>query len=82
MSLEEQLAGMREASAGRVPTDKRAVMKRATDDLQKSGIIERAIKIGDTLPDFSLRNAYGVDVHAADLLSQGPVVLSVFRGTW
>jgi hypothetical protein len=82
MSLEEELAGMRAASAKRVPEDKRDVMQGATQDLRDAGFINGAIKTGDRLPDFTLKNAYGVDVHSSDVLSQGAVVLSVFRGVW
>ncbi len=82
MSLAEQLDAIREASGKRRPADKQAIMGQATADLRASGILDDVAKPGDHLPDFSLRNAYGVEVHSADLLSQGAVVLSVFRGTW
>jgi len=82
MSLAEKLDVLREGSASRIPEDKRAIMAKATADLRASDIINWVPKVGDTLPEFSLQNAHGVDVHAADLLAQGPLVLSVFRGTW
>lgn len=82
MSLAEQLDAMREASAKKMPAEKRAVMGQATVDLRESGILDGVAKPGDRLPEFSLRNAHGVEVHSADLLGQGAVVLSVFRGTW
>ena len=82
MTLEAQLAEMREASAKRIPPEKRAIMKQATADQRASGILDHTIKLGDSLPDFSLNNANGVEVHSGDLLSQGPVVLTVFRGVW
>ena len=82
MTLEAQLAEMREASAKRIPPEKRAIMKQATADQRASGILDHTIKVGDSLPDFSLNNANGVEVRSGDLLSQGPVVLTVFRGVW
>lgn len=82
MSLEAQLAEMRAASAKRIPPDKRAIMKQATEDQRNSGILDQTIKVGDPLPDFSLNNANGVEVHSGDLLSQGPLVVTVFRGVW
>jgi len=80
MSLEAKLAELRAGS--RIPADKRALMAQATQDLKDSGALDRTIKVGDGLPDFSLVNANGVEVHSADLLDQGPLVLSVFRGVW
>ena len=82
MTLEAQLADMREASAKRIPPEKRAIMKQATADQRASGILDHTIKVGDSLPDFSLNIANGVEVHSGDLLSQGSVVLTVFRGVW
>ena len=82
MALEDTLRGIREASAKRIPADKAAVMHRATEDLRVSGIMDRLIKVGDRLPSFALQNAYGQDVRSSDLLAQGPLVLTFFRGAW
>jgi len=82
MALEDTLRGIREASAKRIPADKAAVMHRATGDLRVSGIMDRLIKVGDRLPSFALPNAYGQDVRSSDLLAQGPLVLTFFRGAW
>ncbi len=80
MSLEARLAELRAGS--KMPADKRAVLAQATQALKDSGALDRAIKVGQPLPDFSLLNANGVEVHSEDLLSQGPLVVTVFRGVW
>jgi len=82
MSLEEQLAKLREGAAKRIPEEKRAVMGQATKDLRASGIMDSVIKVGDPLPAFALTNAGGDLVSSADLLAKGTVVLTVFRGHW
>lgn len=82
MSLEEQLAKIREAGAARMPEEVRATMGKATQDLRESGIMDNVIKVGDTLPAFSLKNTDGVDVSSAALLKEGNLVLTVFRGHW
>ena len=82
MSLEDTLRGVREASAKRIPPEKAAVMHRATDELRRSGIMDRVIKVGDPLPSFALPNADGQEVRSADLLAKGPLVLTFFRGAW
>ncbi len=82
MSLEDQLAKIRAGSAKRIPEDKRAVLGRATQELRESGIMDGVIKVGDPLPPFALQNTDGVEVSSADLLAQGAVVLTVFRGHW
>ncbi len=82
MSLEDKLAEIRAAGAKRIPEDKRAIMGRATQELRDSGIMDGVIRVGDTLPAFSLANAHGEVVSSADLLAKGAVVLTVFRGHW
>ena len=57
-------------------------MHRATDDLRSSGILEGVIKVGDRLPAFALKNAFEEEVRSSELLASGPLVLTVFRGTW
>ena len=45
-------------------------------------MLERALKEGDTAPDFTLKNASGNEVSLAKLLENGPVVLTWYRGSW
>jgi hypothetical protein len=82
MSLEERLASIREGATRRIPPDQATIMERATEDLRRSGILERVTKIGDRLPEFALKNAFGEEVRSADLLNRWPLVLTVFRGSW
>ena len=82
MSLAKKLDEIRAGAVKMIPEDRLAVMHRATDDLRASGIMERVLKVGDRLPDFALKNTEGDEVRSSDLLSQGAVVLTVFRGSW
>ena len=82
MTLADTLRGIREASAKRLPADKAAIMHRATEELRRSGIMDRLVKIGDALPPFALPNAQEQQVRSADLLAKGPLVLTFFRGSW
>lgn len=82
MSLAEKLAAIREGAVKRVPAEQRETMGRATQELKASGILDGVIKVGDTLPPFSLENQNKQTVHSGDLLAGGPLVLTVFRGSW
>ena len=82
MSLEDKLAALRTAAAGRIPADRQAIMHRATEDLRKSGILDRITPVGRPAPAFELANHDGRRVSSADLLAGGPLVLSFFRGSW
>ncbi len=81
-TLEDKLKQIRDGAAKRLPEETRATMHRATEELRSSGILDAAIKAGATLPPFSLTNAHGNTVQSGDLLAQGAVVLTVFRGSW
>jgi hypothetical protein len=82
MALEDTLGAMREGAAKRIPAERAAIMHNATEALRHSGIMDRVIKIGDTLPSFALPNAERQEVRSADLLAAGPLVLTFFRGSW
>jgi hypothetical protein len=57
-------------------------MHRATVELRASGLENRAQKVGDCAPEFTLFNQDHVNVNSAELLHQGPIVVSFFRGHW
>ena len=82
MSLGAKLDEIRNGAMKKIPADKLAVMVQATATLRASGILHRVIKVGSVLPPFELANMRGVTVSSRDLLKQGAVVLSVFRGHW
>jgi hypothetical protein len=80
--LAERLDTIRQGADKRIPADKRAIMHRATVELRASGIMDGVIKVGDPLPPFALKNAFGHEVRSSELLANGPLVLTVFRGSW
>jgi peroxiredoxin len=57
-------------------------MHRATDELIASGAADRALKVGDTAPGFTLKDADGNEISSANLLQRGPLVVSFYRGVW
>jgi hypothetical protein len=57
-------------------------MHRATAELKASGIETRALKVGDRAPAFNLFNQDHVQISSENLLQQGPLVVSFFRGHW
>ena len=82
MGLQEKLSRLRKGFESQAPKEVVDVMHRATDNLEKSGILDGTVKVGDQAPDFSLKNADGQEFSLKDLLSRGPVVLSFYRGKW
>ncbi|GAB0113912.1 peroxiredoxin-like family protein [Acidisoma sp. C75] len=57
-------------------------MHRATAELIASGAVTRALKAGDKAPAFTLEDPDGQPVSSAELIAQGPLVVSFYRGVW
>ena len=62
--------------------DKFSVVSEDTERVRASGVINNALKIGQSVPDFTLPDAFGKKVSLKELLAQGPVVISFYRGEW
>lgn len=65
-----------------VPREAIETMHRATAELQATGIENRALKVGDRAPSFDLFNQDHVEVASTNLLREGLLVVSFFRGHW
>jgi len=50
--------------------------------LAKKKLRENTLKVGEYIPDFTLNNAVGEQVNIYDLLNEGPIILSFYRGNW
>jgi len=82
MTLQEKLDAYKKSFLEKAPADAVAVMHRATRDLADSGIVEKAVKVGDCAPDFTLENTDNENASLSGLLLKGPVVLTFYRGKW
>jgi peroxiredoxin len=58
------------------------VLTQGIEELRASHLAERAAKVEQQAPDFTLPDSGGNDVSLAALLASGPVVLSFYRGEW
>jgi hypothetical protein len=82
MNLKSQLDAQQRQSHELIPAETRTLMDEATDALRQSGIVARSLKVGETMPAFALPNATGRVVSSAELLANGPLVVSFYRGGW
>jgi peroxiredoxin len=81
-SLNAELRAFYQARRQQIPDDVRQVMLRAGEELAASGQDTRALSAGDRAPRFALPSATGRTVALDDLLADGPVVLTFYRGAW
>jgi hypothetical protein len=82
MSLQEKLNAYKEGMVKKAPKEALDIMHRATEDLRKSTIMQGVIKVGDLAPEFELQNSAAELIRLKDLLAEGPLILSFYRGKW
>lgn len=82
MSLNETLRQIKSNSRSRIPADAAAIMAQATQNLEESGILDNALKAGDKAPSFELDDWQGNHYKSHDLLAEGPLILTIYRGSW
>ncbi|MFQ5582597.1 MAG: peroxiredoxin-like family protein, partial [Mariprofundaceae bacterium] len=82
MSLAEQIRDLQTGMAAQMPEDVLKTMQQATAALAAEGIGQQSLKTGDAAPDFTLPSIHGDEVRLSNMLSNGTVVLSFYRGGW
>lgn len=82
MGLKQRLAEMKAKSMARIPDEAKEVMARARQQLEASGLVNQAKKAGDIAPDFTLIDTSGQTHNLRQMLGQGAVVMTFFRGGW
>jgi peroxiredoxin len=81
MSLKEASATFK-SNVQKTLGDKFSVLSGDIERVRASGLINNALKVGQSVPDFTLPDAFGKKVSLKELLQQGAVVISFYRGEW
>jgi peroxiredoxin len=81
-SLTSQLEAKKIRITMKPETDKKRIYREGIAAVASSGILEKAMQVGDVAPNFSLPNASGETVELYDYLKKGKVVLTWYRGGW
>ncbi|WP_328878735.1 peroxiredoxin-like family protein [Streptomyces sp. NBC_00299] len=82
MPLNAELRSFYEARQQQIPAEIREIMRRAGQELADSGQADHALTVGAQAPRFTLPTATGQTLSLDDLLAEGPVVLTFYRGAW
>jgi peroxiredoxin len=80
--LATALAEQQTAIASKAPTGVLDVLERSIAAIAEVGITAAAVAVGDQAPTFVLPDATGNPVSLHELLADGPVVVSFYRGGW
>lgn len=81
-NLQTDLDAFKAAFEGKAPTETIEEYNKGIETVIKSGMLEKALKVGNKAPDFTLKNATGKEVTLSTLLKDGPVILTWYRGSW
>ena len=68
--------------AAKVPQEVLEAFGKSIEDLKTKNIEEKSIKIGEIIPDFSLKNAKNEVVNSTDILKNGRMIIAFYRGSW
>src|SRR6266550_5712384 len=80
--LQQQIDEFIAEGASWLPTNLLQDLLRPIGQLMNSGAAENALKEGAQAPNFTLPNARGNAVTLSHLLTQGPVIMTFYRGQW
>lgn len=81
-TLGERIAARRAQFDKVAPQAMKDAFEQGVREVGSSGVMETALRQGDTAPDFTLPGADGASVTLSELLKNGPVVLTWYRGGW
>jgi hypothetical protein len=82
MTFTDELNRFREKSRGEMDPELKRIIDRSVEDLSRSEVTKYCLQKGRKAPDFVLPNAYNEMVSFSSLISEGPLVLSFYRGGW
>jgi len=82
ITLKEQLNKKKTESFNDLPDDILKEMDKGNEALLDLGIEENALAVGQEIPEFLLANAKNEFISSEDLLRQGALVISFYRGYW
>jgi predicted metalloprotease with PDZ domain/peroxiredoxin len=81
-TLQEQLDEYRIQRRQLLGPERAKIREDYVASVRASGVVERALHVGDKAPDFELPNGWGELVTLKDLLRNGPVVVVWYWGGW
>ncbi len=82
MSLTQDLINLKREMDEKLPPIGRSLFENLIKDLKDQKLAEKALKVGDQIPAFSLPDGTGKLISSGELLVRGPLVISFYRGAW
>ena len=80
--LNDKLQLIQKEMAHNIPVDILNAFGQSLQEMIEQNLEDRALKVGDIAPDFTLPDAEGLPVSLYDTLQHNAVIISFFRGNW
>lgn len=80
--LNDKLQLIQKEMAQNIPVDILNAFGQSLQEMIVQNLEDRALKVGDIAPDFTLPDAEGLPVSLYDTLQHNAVIISFFRGNW
>lgn len=80
--LDQELKKIMNDFSQSAPDEVKEIIGKGISTLAESDLLANAIKEGHKAPDFALTNHQGEKVSLSNMLQNGPVVLTWYRGGW
>lgn len=82
MAQQVQLTAILDSFSKIVPEPVESAITKARTNFIESFDPKTAIQVGDTLPEFRLSDAVGTECSSTELLKNGPLLITFYRGEW
>lgn len=82
LSFQQILDNTKKSVFGEEKNEASETIDRHEKELKESDIPKLALKVGDKIPDFILKNAVGELVNIKNLMTEKWLVISFYRGQW
>lgn len=82
MTLNAQIRETIQVFRDNFPSELNALIEQGAGEISALDIVEKALRIGDKAPDFSLKNRHGESRSLTEYLNRGPLVITFYRGAW
>ena len=82
MNITQELKSFAEQMSANAPKEVLQIIGAEIENLINSGVVEKALKVGDHAPDFELQDSDGNTFRINDLTRAKKVIVSFTRGNW
>ena len=80
--FQEKLLNLKKRIESNLTPSYRKVLNKVIADLEKSGIQNKVVKVGEQVPGFTLMNQTQEEVSSKELFRESPLIITFYRGFW